>query len=172
MRFSPRLPLAAVVALTFALSACSGGGEPEEQSAPASADSASTVDSATVDDAVELCPSAEDPVDVVALWSGPLVVMDESNDPAMFTFPFTNALEEVVTIVEEDSEAAPCTGQSELLDTAQEWSDLVTMLADENRLPSEAELQTVADAGNLWLDTIDDTTLEFTTDPESSEMLN
>lgn len=131
-----------------------------------------TVSAPAADESNALCPSAGEAVNVVALWSGPLVTMDKSKDPATFTVPFTNALDEVATFVQEDSEVAPCAGQLELLDTAQMWSDVAVMVADANRFPTDGKLQPIAEAGNLWLAAIDDTTLEFTTDTESSEMLN
>lgn len=115
---------------------------------------------------MELCPSADKSEDIVIYFSGPVGTRDEL-DPSTFALAFTNALEEVVGFVEEDSESTPCTGYDELYDLARTWSDLTVEITDseDSVTPTDEELQEIADLGNTWLSVVERDELNFSLDP-------
>ncbi|MGC2976194.1 hypothetical protein ACPUD8_10830 [Brevibacterium sp. FAM 25378] len=119
-----------------------------------------------MESAMEICPSADKAEDVVIYFSTPVGTRDEL-EPSVFALTFTNALDEVVTFVEEDSESTPCTGFDEIYDLVKTWSDLTVEItgARESVIPTDEELQEIADAGNTWLSVVERDELNFSLNP-------
>ncbi len=162
------LAILVAVGCSILLAAC-GSTEQGQHEQPAQESTPSQ--EVTETSVTELCPSSSEAEHIVTLWSVPLGTMNEAG-PEMFNYVFTNALSETVDVLTEDTDSLPCAGQSDLYNTAVAWSDMLEVTADDNRTPTEAELQSVADLGNVWLDTIDATELNFSVHPEPADIGN
>lgn len=123
--------------------------------------------------ALPACPSTSNAKEIVTYFSGPIAARDVLDDSA-FTLAFTNALGEVVDLVEDDAESTPCTGFDELFATLKEWSNVsVKMTESANApLPTDEELQEIVNLGNEWLEVIERDDLNFSLEPDASSIGN
>lgn len=170
VHFANVATLACGAALVAVLSGCSGAAL-ETPSPGASEDAVAEVTEAVTENAMELCPSADEAEHVVSLWSVVLLGMDDA-EPEMARYMFSNALGETVDVVVDDSDSLPCVGQDTLYDTAVEWNSVLEDTLEEKRMPTDDELQKIADLGNLWLSEIEADNLNFSINPVPSDIGN
>ncbi|WP_180959437.1 hypothetical protein [Brevibacterium linens] len=170
MRILPRLSWLLLAPIVFC--ACGPeGSSPTTLSSTTSAPSRSTGGNETIDETV--CPSAADAEEIVTYFSVPVAARGEL-DSSGFALSFTNALDEVVTRVEDDIDSTPCIGFDELFAMVQEWSDLTIEIteSDEVALPDDQELQDIADLGNEWLVAIERDDLRFSLEADPANIGN
>lgn len=129
--------------------------------------------SAVEDSATTSCPSAANAKEVVTHFSIPVASRNDLDDSS-FTLTFTNALGEVVKLVEDDADSTPCIGFDAIFEMVKLWSDVTVEMTEttESALPSDQELQQIADLGNVWLETINRDDLHFSLEADPANIGN
>lgn len=166
----PRLrpPATPLILTALLLSACSSPSDSSTQNT-ATTEAQNPTNAA----ALRACPSTSNAKEIVTYFSAPLAARDDIDDSA-FTLTFTNALGEAVDLIEDDADSTPCVGFDEIFATVKEWSNVTVQMTESPNapLPTDQDLQQIADLGNEWLEVIERDDLNFSLEPDASSIGN